>query len=256
VLPSPPIGVIADHFRLPVREAVALAARLGFEMIELAAAEDLDPRTLSETGRHDLGRYVAGQGLTLGALGCPVDASAWSSRRIEQTLQQVHRILDMARQLRVPVVTTELPCLPGDPRQWQHDSTVQAVADLAAHADKLDVTLALSSPATPTDRLAEMLRRLACPRLQAMLDPGSMLMLGQNPIAAVPHVAGRLALTHLRDAAPSLGKGQLDVPAFLEMLAQTGPPRPLMLARSGAENPVDDLRAARKLIADLQRTAH
>jgi sugar phosphate isomerase/epimerase len=82
----------------------------------------------------------------------------------------------------------------------------------------------------------------------------------------VPHVAGRLALTHLRDAlrgtpdSPgfevSLGKGQLDLPAFLEMLAQTGPPRPMMLARSGGENPVDDLRAARKLIADLQRTTH
>lgn len=265
MLPAPLIGVIADHFRVPARQAIILAAQMGFEMIELAATNDLDPRVLSETGRRDLRRHVGSRGLTFAALGHAIEPSAWTARRMEQTIEQTRRILEMAGQLAVPVVTSEAPPLPTKPEQWEGDLLIQAIAELAGHADKVGVTLALGSPGTPPPALAALLRQMDCPHLQAMLDPAWLLMIGQDPTAAVAHVAGKLAITHLRDAVPgrpdapgfevALGRGQLDVPGFLEMLAQTGPPRPVMLARSGGKNPVEDLAAARKLVAGLQRTA-
>jgi sugar phosphate isomerase/epimerase len=263
VLPAPPIGVLADHFRLPAREAITLAGRMGFEAVELAAIDQLDPLQLSETGRRDLARHVNGQGLQLTALANPASTSAWSPRRIELTLHQTHRILALARQLNVPNVTIELPPVAVEPDSREEELLRQAIDDLAQQSANLDVTLAIASPGTPADVFDQVLRQTGSPTAQATIDPGALLMLGQDPTAVVPHLAGRLAITHLRDALPGspdapgyevpLGKGQLDLSAFLEMLAQAGPPRPVMVARQGGENPVEDLRAARQLLIDLQR---
>jgi len=68
-VPPPRIGVDIQDLRAPTKDALRLAADLGFQAIEAPTAEgDTVPQNLSSSGRRHLRRIVDGLGLDFAAL--------------------------------------------------------------------------------------------------------------------------------------------------------------------------------------------
>jgi sugar phosphate isomerase/epimerase len=104
------LGVVLDSFGQPIKDALRSAADLELRQVELpATTREVDPIELGRSGRRHLLHYVSGLGLNLAALGGDLGGARFTdSSALDQRLEKTRRIIEMAAELRVPVVTTHL----------------------------------------------------------------------------------------------------------------------------------------------------
>lgn len=257
----PGFGLVLEGLRQPVKEALRTASELSFRQVELPVTSgEVEPSQLSATGRRHLAHYVRNLGLDLAALGGdPGGARFADPSHLDQQLSRTRRILELARDLKVPIVTTQLGRLPEtDIRQG---AVGEAVRHLAELADRTGVRVALETAAGSPETIARLLRETGCPLLGVCYDPGSLLIDGYDPLGGVEHLADNLIIARARDAiggnsarpgreAP-LGQGQIDFRAYLQALEQAGYARAAFIRRVHAERPAEELADARSYLDGL-----
>ena len=257
------IGVVLDSFRLPVKEALQSAANLGLREVELSAATDeVDPAGLSRTGRRHLSRYVLDLGLRLSALGGDLGGTRFNDgAKLEQRLNRTRRIIELAAELHVPIVTTHLGRV--DDEALRRGYVRQAIEYLAEVADRASIRVAFETGSADPQVVADLLGEVDCRELAACYDPASLLIDGLDPLAGVEPLADRIVIARARDAvagAPGrpghetpLGDGQLDLAEYLAALDQAGYRGVAFIRRTDAERPREEIADAKARIERLLR---
>ena len=255
-------GVCADDLRLPPRDAIRAARDLGFGVVEIGATSgDVSPAGLGSTGRRDLLRHVGSLGIQLGALGAaPAGRGFADPREGERALDQTLRIIELAADLRTPVVTTRV-VVPAADDAAAAGRVREALAAIADRANLTGTTLAVASAGADPAWLAAIIDDLRCPQLQAWLDTGDWLSRGVSPGRAAEQWSGHVGWTHVRDALAGSsdrpghevrqGAGTLDLPALAAVLDAAGYAGPLVLARHDSDAPARDLSAALRMWREL-----
>lgn len=129
---------------------------------------------------------------------------------------------------------------PGDPNR---KAMLDTLAQASALAKEHNITLAFETGQETADLLRLTLDELKCPNLKVNFDPANMLLYDMgDPIRAV-HLLGKdIRSVHLKDAnrptSPGhwgeevpLGEGQVNIPAFLQALADIEFDGPLNIER-------------------------
>lgn len=160
------------------------------------------------------------------------------------------------------------------------DWIVDGLTAGAEYAHSNGVTLALENHglmAGRSDQVKGIIEAVGSPALQANLDTGNFLLVGQNPVDAARELAGLIALVHLKDfdkAAPGesghvytgldgvaytgtvIGEGKVDLPTIVNMLNDSGYTGWLSLEYEGNDDPLTvgvphSLEAASQLLKAL-----
>ena len=257
------VGLDVTDLRLPAKESLRKGAQLSFRAVELATVEgDVAPAALSSSGRRHLTRFIDGLGLNLAALvadvpGLRLTDPQTADERVERTLA----ILQLARDLKVPVVTASAGALThpqtGDPSPL----AMEALQRIGEFADLHGVRYAIRPTCDGGDRLVSVLEALRCPALQVCLDPAAMVMSGVNPLSSIERLIDQVALFHARDGTAgvrdagggevrwgretALGEGDVDIAGVLAALEAADYHGPYILRRTDSRNPVADLQLAR-----------
>lgn len=252
-----------NDFHLPVKRGLEQAARLGFGAVELdAASGEVSPSQMSESGRRHLSRFCRNLGLGLAALSADVGPGGLANAAaVDAHVERTLRILELAAALHVPVVTADAGSMV-DPRSGEPSAVaLDALRAIADHADRVGTIFGLQSGPDSPDALHRLFREIGCPSLKVCLDPAMLARFGHVPLEAVGALAEDIALSHLGDATlgrperpgleTQLGRGQLDLPAYLAELAAAGYVGPLILRRRDSQRPVEDLAAAAQLVRPL-----
>ncbi|GIW73568.1 MAG: hypothetical protein KatS3mg103_0090 [Phycisphaerales bacterium] len=234
--PSQPLslGLCALRDR-PVREAVALAAGLGYRAVQLDARhEQVRPRALDRSARRDLAAVLRRHELSLSGIDlwlppehlCPGPALERAAEAVQGAMALIR---DLAGLLPAcPVVSLTLPARP--------DPLAMAALQDASH--RLEVALADHAWPPPEDR------RLG-------LDPALVLLAGESPARAVARLGDRLASVRLSDADTTgraivgSAEGRLDVGAYAAALAVSAPSVPIV---ADVRQLPDPLLAARRTL--------
>lgn len=256
------VGIVLDSFGQPVKDSLQSAARLAFHEVELPAAGEVDPATLSRTGRRHLMHYVNGLGLRLSALGGASGGGGFDDGgRIEQRLDQTRRVVEMAAELKVPVVTTHLGRV--DDAAIQRGLVVEAVRELADLADRTGTFVALETSAADPQALGRLLRDIDAPGVGACYDPAGLLIDGFDPFSGFESLADRIRSARIRDAVPGhgrrpgretpIGQGQIDFAQYLALLDQAGFRSAPFIRRTGSDRPLDEIAEAKRRIETLIR---
>lgn len=255
------IGITLDSFHQPPRESLQLAAKLAFREVELpAVGGDVDPVNLSRTGRRHLLHFVSGLGLRLSALGGDLGGGRSNdSAHIERRLDKARQILEMAAELKVPVVTTHLGRV--DEASIKQGHVVEAVRELASIADRTGTFVALDTSGADPAALGGLLREINAPVVGACYDPAGLLIDGLDPLAGVEPLANHILAARIRDALAGsgarpgretpIGEGQVDFAEYLAMLDQAGFRATPFIRRTGADDPIKELAAAKRRIEAL-----
>jgi sugar phosphate isomerase/epimerase len=176
---------------------------------------------------------------------------------LDARVQQAVETLELASQLRLPVVSARLgPLLDADGRASQQ--TMEAIQLVAARADQMGVSFAVETGPDEPGVLAERLRELACPSLGVCLDPAGLVQFGYDPGEAASRFAELIGLSRVADAyaggrgrpgaETALGQGQLDLAGYLAHLAGGDYCGPLILRRRQSLNPTSELQAGLALL--------
>lgn len=129
---------------------------------------------------------------------------------------------------------------PGDPDRLPFLDTLSRLGELAATAG---VTIAIETGQDSAELLSRTLADLRCPNLKVNFDPANMLLYDTgDPLRAVEVLAPEIRSVHVKDAnrpvvkgqwgeEVPLGRGQVNIPAFIRTLLRVGYRGPLCIER-------------------------
>lgn len=275
-----PIGAMLDSFRLPTREAVKAAAKIGVGGLQMyATSGENAPESLTAPKRAELLRYVKDHGLVFSAI-CGDLGKAFSDRaRNAELIERSKRIMDLAKDLETDVVTTHIGVIPADKACDRYKIMQEAAYELAQYADGLGAHFAIETGPEIAVTLKAFLDDLGSTGVAVNLDPANFVMVTKDdPVAAVHTLQKYIVHTHakdgvnLRDCDPyeiyaeldhgawdqepafrevPLGQGAVDFPAYLKALEQIGYRGFLTIEREVGADPAVDI----SLAADFLRNA-
>lgn len=249
------IGIVLDSFGQPVKEALRSASQLAFRQVELpVTSPEVDPVELSRSGRRDLLHHVRGLGLQMSALGGDLGGGRFNdSSAIERRLDKTRRIIEMAAEMRVPVVTSHLGLVTEE--SLRKGYVREVLRNLADIADRTGTFVALETGAADPQLLANLLKEVGSQQLGACYDPASLLIDGFDPLSGVEPLADRILVARARDAVAGtgqnpgretpLGQGQVDFAEYLAALDQAGHRSAPFIRRTQSPAPLQEIADAK-----------
>jgi L-ribulose-5-phosphate 3-epimerase len=196
-----PIGVIADSFRKPMPEALAMAAKMGAKGVQVYATRgEMSPEELVGQKRRDFLKLVKDNGLVISALCGDLGHGFGNAELNPGLIERSKRILDMAKELETDIVTTHIGVTPADPAHPRYAVMQDACGSLAEYADSLKAHFAIETGPETAQTLKNFLDGLHSTGVAVNLDPANLVMVtGDDPAKAVYTLKDYIVHTHAKD---------------------------------------------------------
>lgn len=279
------LGVMADSFRLPIKEAIKKAAETGADGFQVYAVSGaVSPEEMDKEKRREFSKYVADSGLVISALCGDFGRGLYDTEQNKLLIEKSKRVLELASDLGTGVVTTHIGVVPEDKNHPRYAVMQEACFRLATAADDIGVKFAVETGPETSSVLKTFLDSLGTKGVSVNLDPANLVMVtGDDPVQAVYNLKDYIVHTHAKDGvmlnrtdpeiiyglrpgepgmpAPfeevPLGAGSVDFPAYLQALRDIGYKGFLTIEREVGEDPAKDILAAadflRKTVSDMKK---
>ena len=277
------IGVITDCFKLPLKESIKLAGKLGFNGIQIyATTGEFSPEVLSAEEKAEIKKLLCDNGLEISAL-CG-DMGGYGFQNAEDNLVRIEktkRIIDLAEEFGTRVITTHIGVIPNDKNHPRYNVMLSALTECGEYAASKNITLAIETGPEPADTLLAFLKDTKG-GVGVNLDPANFVMVtGQDPVEAVKKLGDYIVHTHAKDGImlkqtdpeiiydcfakggieslnvadyfieTPLGEGKVDFEAYIAALREIGFDGYLTIERETGENPANDIKLAQDRIKTL-----
>lgn len=207
------IGIVAEATALPIRQAIATAASMGAEGIQVNATGDLSPDALSETGRREFRNLLRSFNQELAALNVPLRHGLDVVENLQPRLDHVKKVMQLAFDLGCRRVVVPCPKLPTDTASPRAQTLRESLLALGSYGDRVGSVLALEIGFDPAEKVKEYLAGFDTGSLKVTFDPANLLVHGHDPVANLAPLKDLLAHVHARDArSASLSRGLHEVP--------------------------------------------
>src|SRR5205807_939749 len=139
------LGVCLDSLGLPLRRALQETERMGVTGVQVNAAGDLSPKSLSQTGRREFLHLLRAYNLELAALGCPLRHGLDTAEGQDQRIEHIKRVLSLSFDLGPRRVTLQAGGIPKDMETPGARLMAEALLALGQHGDRTGAVLALET---------------------------------------------------------------------------------------------------------------
>ena len=279
-----PIGVMLESFRLPDREAIEAAKRIGAQGVQTyCTAGEHAPENMTRDKKRELLSMMDDAGLVFSAICGDLGRGFGNPELNPALIEKSKRIMELAKELGSDVVTTHIGVVPGDPAHPRYRVMQDACRELAEFADGMGSHFALETGPEPSSVLKRFLDSLCSRGVAVNLDPANLVMVvGDDPVSAVHNLKDYIVHTHAKDGVmvqrtdpeyiygvtptpedvrgatfyreTPLGEGDVGFPAYLAALEEVGYRGFLTVEREAGDDPVKDIKDAadflRKVIAE------
>jgi L-ribulose-5-phosphate 3-epimerase len=279
-----PIGIMADSFRLSVREGVAKAAALGAEGVQIyAVAGEMSPEEMTADKRRELLKYIKGLGIRVSALCGDLGGHAFADEaKNDWRVERSKRIMDLALDLECKVVTTHIGVVPADVNHPRFAIMAKPCAELARYGDEVGATFAVETGPEHSATLRRFLDSLGSKGVGVNLDPANLIMvIGEDAAEAVRNLGPYIVHTHAKDGLMlkktdpevlygffadggiedlrieeyflevPLGRGQVKWPEYIAALQEVGYKGFLTIEREVGNDPAKDIAEAVEFLKKL-----
>ena len=207
------IGIVVESTGLSVRQAVAQAARMGAEGVQVDAVGELAPDALGETGRREFRNLLRSFNQELAALHVPLRRGLDVAEDLQPRLDHVRKVMQLAFDLGARRVVVPCPKIPPDPATPRSQLMRESLLALGTHGDRVGSVVALEIGFDPGEKVREYLAGFDTGSLKVTYDPANMLMHGHDPVANLAPLKDLLSHVHARDARMAgLSRGLQEVP--------------------------------------------
>ena len=197
-----PIGVMLESFRLPTPEAVAKAAEVGAQGIQMyCTGGEHAPENMTPAKCAELLDLLKSHGLRFSAL-CGDLGHGFGNAELNPTLiEKSKRIVDLSLTLECGIVTTHIGVVPTDKNHDRYKIMQEACYTLAEYADSVGARFAVETgPETSADLKAFLDSLGGTKGVGVNLDPANLVMVtGDDPVAAVHNLKDYIVHTHAKD---------------------------------------------------------
>ncbi len=207
------IGIVVESTGLPLRSAVAQAAKMGAQGVQVDTAGDLVPDALGETGRRELRNLLRSFNQDLAALNVPLRRGLDVAENLQPRIDHLRKVLQLAFDLGARRVVVPCPRIPDDPASPRAQLMRESLTALGTHGDRVGSVLALEIGFDPAETVKQYLATFDTGSLKVTYDPANMLVNSHDPLANLSPLKDLLAHVHARDArSAGISRGLEEVP--------------------------------------------
>jgi sugar phosphate isomerase/epimerase len=224
------LAVSLDSLGLPLRRGLQEIERMGVTGVQIDAAGDLSPRTLSQTGRREFLHLLRAYNLELAALGCPLRHGLDVAEGQEARIDYVKRVLSLSFDLGARRATIQAGRVPEEVDSPGARLMTEALLTLGQHGDRTGSMLAIETGPESGLSLRQFLDRFDTGGLGVNLDPANLLLANSPLPESVRALQGKVVFGQARDArragtSPAaqevpLGHGDIDWLEYLALLEE------------------------------------
>lgn len=247
------IGVRLESLGLPLRHGLRELERLGVTGVQIDAAGDLSPQTLSQTGRREFRHLLRAHNLELTALGCPLRHGLDTATGLEARIEYVRQALNLSFDLGPRIVIVQAGRIPEDREDPRARFLTESLLALGHYGDRTGGVLALESGLESGQVLRQFLDGFDSGGLGVNLDPASLLLGGSDPYESTRALRGRVVHAHAQDARQAgpnpagqlvpLGHGDIEWMRYLSVLEEIEYRGWLVVVQETGNNRIGDVTA-------------
>jgi sugar phosphate isomerase/epimerase len=215
---------------------------------------DLDPKTLTKSGRDEFLTFMAGLGLELSAL-CGELGGFSEPATVDERITRTKTFFDLCVDLHTPILTTHIGVVPPDPESNAYADLVSAVREVATYAAERGCCFATETGPESGKGLAAFLNAVNSQGARINYDPANLCMNGFDHLEDVRVLKDFIVHTHAKDGIArsavegeyrevALGDGDVDFPEYLSALRAIGYTGYLTIERECGDDPAADIARA------------
>lgn len=239
-----------ECLRLPFRQALETAARIGADAVEVNARTEIKPKEMSRTAVRHLRKMLEDHRLKISAVNFPTRAGYSSLELLEPKIEGTKAAMSMAYELGCNVVVNDIGQIPEDRESQPWRTLTEALTEIGSHGQRCGAWLAAKTSATTGDgaRLKELIDYLPIQSLFVDFDPASFVLSEQSANDAMQQLAEQVVNFRARDAVRDfslgrgvevqLGRGSIDWANLLGMLEQKNYSGFIVIDRDAESDPV------------------
>ena len=230
------ISAFGDEIASDLETQLQVLNELKIPCLELRAVWGQNVLLLSDEQVAQVRALCDGHGVTISAIGSPIGKSPIEAP-IETEVQNLRRLIEIARQLGTNNIRIFSFHPPGDSASVDYDSYVDSAIDrirrLAAVAEAEGITLLLENEkgivGDTLDRCVKLIESIESPHLVFLWDPANFVQVGEARITerGWPLLGSRVGYVHIKDcdlngSVKAAGEGDGQVPELLTQLVSDG----------------------------------
>ncbi len=260
-MPALKIAIQLSGLRLPFRQALMAANRLGATGVEIDARGEIRPQDVTQTALRELRRLLEEFGLSVAAVRFQTRRGYDVPADLERRVMATKAALKFAADLRSPVVVNQVGRVPEKSEGAGWSLLVQTLTDLGGYAQHVGATLAAQTGSESGQDLARLIAALPPTAAGVDFDPGNLIINGFSPLESLQSLAPHILHVHARDGVRDLargrglevplGRGSADFPALLGALEEIPYRGYVTIAREESDNPEFEIGEAVKYLKSL-----
>jgi L-ribulose-5-phosphate 3-epimerase len=270
------VGVFTSSLAIPDPiEALDTVRKLGIRVVQLGPMES---KWYWKPGQAKLRAALKRNGLTATAACAAFDGEDYSdiqavretvgylpASTMKERLARTRKVADLAAAVGARFVTTHIGFMPPDPDSDDYQRLLGAVREIADYCAERGLVFALETGQETAEELDAFIRATGRDNVKVNFDPANMIMYGTGePLPALDVIGKHVVHVHAKDGVwpeaegqlgheEPLGKGAVDLPAFVAKLKQIGYTGPLVIEREAGEDRIGDIRRAKRLLQKLTK---
>ncbi len=255
------VGIHLASLKLPFKQALHTASRLGAQAVEIDVRQMLPLEELSQSGIRHVRKMLEDQNLQLAALSFPARRPLYSEIELDRRLDALRRTMQAGYRLGTRRIVLPVGQLPPREQAQVWNLLIELLKDLGHYADHVGVLLAAETGLDDGQQLHRLLSQLPEGTLWVAFNPGALLVHGFDPKAAIdllaPFVQYVYATDGVRDPslkrgmAVPLGRGVADFPYLLAVLDEHRYNGFYTVRQDESNNPVQEMADAVQYLKNL-----
>ncbi|HUY35651.1 MAG TPA: sugar phosphate isomerase/epimerase family protein [Pirellulales bacterium] len=260
-MPSLNLAVQLSSLRIPFKQALLAAKRMGVAAVEVDARGEINPRELSQTGLRQLRKHFDELSLRVAAVGFRTRRGYDVSDELERRVEATKEAMRFAHALGASLVVNQVGRVPDKPEGQGWQSLLDALADLGAYGQHVGALLAAETGSESGADLARLIAALPAGAMAVALNPGNLIINGFASLDAVAALGGQIAYVRAKDAVRDLaqgrgvevplGRGTADFPALMGALEERSYKGAWCVERHHCDDPIREIGEAVSYLRSL-----
>jgi sugar phosphate isomerase/epimerase len=259
-LPGIRVGVQLAGLKLPFKQALHTAARMGAEAVEIDARYEIKPSELVGTALRQVRKLLEDLNLRVASIKYATRRGYECEDELDRRINGTKQAMKMAYDLGANVVVNQVGEIPesSESPKWEVLRTV--LSDLGNYSQKVGAFLACETGAEPITRLAGLIDSLPDGCVGVTLNPGNLFVNGFD-LEHLTQIAKHVMLVHAKDGVPDrsrgrgtevqLGRGMAEFPEIAAILQECHFSGYFVVEKDGGRNPVDDIAMAVQFLKNI-----